>query len=250
LGTTRYTYNQALEYLNNNQCYPDHIQVRNKLVPKKNIPNDKKWILDTPKNIRAEAIRDLCKGFKSKNSNPKKFRCRKDFRQSFTISKHDLKENLNLYPKILGKNSALFVKEKVDYINRTKKRSITKIVNDEKIKKKFIKTFSEVEFDIKIVHEKTGKWYMCVSETTELLKSENQGQKIIALDPGVRTFLTYYCPNNEIGKIADNVTPNLINYLSKTDKLRSRMDKEKGIRKKKILTMAYYRRNEKLKKHN
>lgn len=48
----------------------------------------------------------------------------------------------------------------------------------------------------------------------------------VSLDPGVRTFQTYYSPNGVYGKLGDNMK-NIINLLyEKIDKLKSFMTKE------------------------
>ena len=77
IGTSRYVYNRALHATKQGEKM-NFYQLRNKYVIAKNNPLVKEWETETPKDIRAEAINDMTKAFKSaisnlKNNNIQKF---------------------------------------------------------------------------------------------------------------------------------------------------------------------------------
>jgi len=242
MGTARYTYNQALSYINYKKIYPNFIKVRNAIVPKDKIDDDKQWIINTPKNIRAEAVKDLCNAMITNIKSGKKFKMRfrskKDNLQSITIGKEDLKEALILYPTILKENKQLIVKEDINYVEFKRKRTITKEINKQnkgsksnnkktKNTKKKIKKIityiykNQLECDCKIILSKTGKWYLCITESKNII-TDNQSGKIASLDPGIRTFQTLYSPNGICESIGENVCQRIVTYGLKIDRLISK----------------------------
>ena len=68
MGTRRYVYNKALEKIKNGEK-ANFYDLRNKIVTAKNNDTINDWELDTPKDIRAGAIRDLVKNHKTAFSN-------------------------------------------------------------------------------------------------------------------------------------------------------------------------------------
>tara|TARA_B100000315_G_scaffold207179_1_gene201878 strand:- start:81 stop:467 length:387 start_codon:yes stop_codon:yes gene_type:complete len=79
LGTARYTYNQTIHKIKNEKQSINFYILRNRIVPKKKISNKNKWILDTPKDIRASAVKEVVMAYKSgftnlKNKNIKTFK--------------------------------------------------------------------------------------------------------------------------------------------------------------------------------
>ena len=77
IGTSRYVYNKTLNATKNGEKM-NFQTLRNKYVTSKNNPLINEWELETPKDIRAEAIRDMIKAFNIaminlKNNNIKSF---------------------------------------------------------------------------------------------------------------------------------------------------------------------------------
>jgi putative transposase len=70
-----------------------------------------------------------------------------------------------------------------------------------------------------------GRWYLCVPETITITKPENQG-RIVAIDPGIRAFATFYSPD-ECGQIADGDYGRLVRLAQHLDDLLSRLDKKR-----------------------
>ena len=70
-----------------------------------------------------------------------------------------------------------------------------------------------------------GRWYLCVPETVTVHPAENQG-RIVAIDPGIRAFATFYSPD-ECGQIASGDYGRLVRLAQHLDDLLSRLDKKR-----------------------
>lgn len=90
-----------------------------------------------------------------------------------------------------------------------------------------------------------GKWFLAVPHIAKLRKSENQGS-VVALDPGIRSFLTFYSPDysGHLGKGDFSRIQRLCHHL---DKLISKRDRCKLKQKRRSLTTAAIRMRGKIK---
>ena len=154
--------------------------------------NDTEWVLNTPSPIRDEAIQDLLKAYKSnyakfkkkkKLNKPKKKQKKEDFiihfkskkNKSDSIVIHDQCWNKGrMYPIRFGKEPLVGVELLPDKLG----------------------------YDTRLQRTRFGKFYLCILKPLEI-KPDNQGPysningegNVIALDPGVRTFMTGYDPS-------------------------------------------------------
>ena len=91
--------------------------------------------------------------------------------------------------------------------------------------------------DLRLVKE-YNKWYIVIPITlqnTVLEVSENQRNgDVVALDPGIRTFMTFFTENGYFGKIGSNFNK-LLNIQFKIDALISKKDLSKDKKKKRNL---------------
>ena len=59
---------------------------------------------------------------------------------------------------------------------------------------------AELHYDARLVMNRLGEFYLCIPQPLEIW-TENQGptqsDAVIALDPGVRTFITGYDPSGQ-----------------------------------------------------
>lgn len=222
IGTCRYLYNQVLHNVKKGEKV-NFIKLRDKYVTADNIDLDKLWMLDTPKEVRANSVADLCKAYSSTIENLKRgninhfnmqYRKRKNIFQSIVIPHSSITKEGNslfIYKRLLKNISLRF--DKRDHIN-------------------------EYKFDCRLIHKKPNVWYLCVPFTKEKsLGIENQDAKIISLDPGVRTFLTGYSPNGETLKVADGCIGRITRLCIFMDRLKSAID-DKNVRCKKRLRMV------------
>jgi putative transposase len=77
-----------------------------------------------------------------------------------------------------------------------------------------------------------GDFYINVSYKTTTNQLENNCQ-VVAIDPGVRTFLTYFSEEN-CGKIGEKSASRIQRLCYHLDDLIGRMTKEKGGKKRNI----------------
>ena len=207
-GTTRYIYNKILDKINKKVEKINFEQLRNKYIPKNNMEINNFWMLDVPKEVRTEAIRDLCKAYTSTRSLLKSgkinhfkmnFRSKKDNGQSFVIPHSAIKmegNNLYLYKGLLKENSKI-------RINKREK-------------------LPNIEFDCRIKLIKPNVCYIYIPYSTNEIKSiENQNTKIISLDPGIKIFQTGYSPNGHVIKIGEDCVSRIIRLGILIDKLKS-----------------------------
>ena len=109
--------------------------------------------------------------------------------------------------------------------------------------------FSEREFlkndicDCRLINDH-GRWYLSVPQKTTTMPTENQGG-IVALDPGVRNFLTYFSEDGRFGWLGIHAFDIIMKLNLKRDKLLSRLaltkDKKKKCKLKRTLNRTYHR---------
>ena len=109
--------------------------------------------------------------------------------------------------------------------------------------------FSEREWlkndicDCRLINDH-GRWYLSVPQKITTMPSENQGG-IVALDPGVRNFLTYFSEDGRFGWLGMRAFDRILTLNLKCDKLFSRLsltkDKKKKCKLKRTLNRTYHR---------
>jgi len=228
INTSRYTYNKAIHKIEKEKQKINFYNLRNKLVPKKNIIKSKEWMLDTPKDIRANSIREVVSMYKSaftnlKNGNISKFnmryRSRKLLSEVISIPKtaikiSDDKTKFNLFTTYLKTPIKVF-KELIPDINH----------------------------EIKLLHDKKcNNWYICVPIEYNV-NSDNQGG-IVSIDPGVKTFQTLYDANGSVTQIgSEDMKFILVELYKKIDKYKSLRTTATGRRKKNITSRIFFLNN-------
>ena len=109
--------------------------------------------------------------------------------------------------------------------------------------------FSEREFlkndicDCRLINDH-GRWYLSVPQKITMTATENQGG-IVALDPGVRNFLTYFSEDGRFGWLGIHAFDRILKLNLKRDHLLSRLvltkDKKRKGRLKRTLNRTYHR---------
>jgi len=107
-----------------------------------------------------------------------------------------------------------------------KRLFVRKMKNEKLIFKENIDDF--VFGTITIVREH-GKYYMCFPMKRDRVKSITP-YKAVALDPGVRTFQTFYSEEGICGKIGDGTSKELKKLLILEDKLKSKLTTNKKLK--------------------
>lgn len=195
MGTSRFVYNQTVEHLKQPDTTANWIDIKKWLLP--DLPV---WAKPVPYQIKGIAIRDACLAVKkAKQDFTEKgqyqqvsFRSRKNPKQSLFLPSSALKED-GFYKTIIGK---------VKFTERI-----------------------EAEHDCRLLYQQ-GRWFVCVPTKTERHEAENQG-RMIALDPGVRTFQTAYSADF-CGKIGEGDFQRIYRLCLNLDDLLSRMTQVKA----------------------
>jgi len=208
-GTTRYLYNKTIRMYNQEKFSLTLASCRNKIMKgnKDILDNDPEiWLEDIPYDTRQLAIKSAIGAIKSsfsllKNGHISRFTMRmkskKDKKQIFFVDHRAIK-NLNLFPTKLKENSKLLVHKKYNsYYN-------------------FIP-----ESDC-IIQKDGIYYYILIPKEKEIQIQNNKEDSIISLDPGIRTFQSFYTPDGIVGDIGNKeLTNKILNYENKIDKLKS-----------------------------
>lgn len=201
-GCSRYTYNKTVEYLKQPETKANWKAIKTDLI--QNLPN---WSQETPYQIKSISVRDACKA----TSNAKKkfiqtkepqtihFKSKKNPKQSCFIPKSALTDK-GLYYTISG---CLKISEKIP------------------------DNFS----DSRLTYE-NGRWFIVIPYKVKQKISDNQG-KIVALDPGIRSFISFFSPEN-CGKLGVHDFSRIQRLCSYLDKLISKKSKSTSKRKQSI----------------
>ncbi|MEG4851293.1 transposase [Microcoleus sp. B5-D4] len=160
-GVSRFVYNTTIKYLQEPGTKASWMTIKTGIL--NSLPD---WAKPVPFQIKSIAIKDACSAVKaakqgfSKDGQVRKckFRSRKDTKQSIYVPKSAIKD-CGVYHSILGKCRL--------------KESLPDLLSDGRLTLSY------------------GEYYLVVSEEVQQVKTENQG-RLVALDPGVRTFMTFF----------------------------------------------------------
>ena len=92
------------------------------------------------------------------------------------------------------------------------------------------KNITTIESNVIVKREK-NRYFFCIVMDKEEIKVK-QPREFVALDPGVRTFQTFYSDEDVAGKIGDNICEELIDIGFKVDKIISKLTTDKTIKNK------------------
>ena len=165
VGTARYVYNRTVEYLKQPDMTTNWYRVKKSILP--DLPD---WAKSVPYQIKSIAVRDACKAVKAAKLKCLKgdgfqkvsFRSRRQPIQSIYIPKSAINQK-GVYHTKLGA---------IHYFE-----SLPKAFGDSRL----------------VRHN--GRYYLTVSYKVQLHIGENQA-RVVALDPGIRCFQTFYSENS------------------------------------------------------
>jgi putative transposase len=171
-GTARWTYNQCLDSVQRKMCGLTKKELRAKFVNNCNFITENQWVIETPYEVRDAAMGDLIKNYASNFAKNKKNNVTSKFELKFR-SRKDKQESVYIRWRDWGKRSGAYA-------------FLANMKTSEPI--------SVLKFDSRITRTKLGHYYLCTPVPIER-RDENQvpfTNKIVALDPGVRKFMTTY----------------------------------------------------------
>lgn len=179
-----------------------------------------KWMKEVPYDVRQLAVKCFAWAFNAAVVLKKNKHIRK-FEHKYLTAKKDNVCYIN--KKALSTDFRLF---------KQKLKSKDKLKFRKKMKKALLKITNNGDFPI--IKDCAGRYYLCLIEKKKIIsKNIESKDSIVALDPGVRTFQTYFS-QHECGTIGDNISNNLKTINEKIDNLESLKTTAKSKRKRNI----------------
>ena len=212
-GVSRKFYNETLTtYKNGSEKTWDKVY---KDIAEQNKEHD--YIKSVPYQIKKIAVRDYNKALFINKIKAKrlgkpfemKFRSKKNPKQSCYIPKSAISSS-GIYHTIAGK---LKMKERAWFEN-------------------------EDIIDCRLVLE-FGKWFIVIPKEIKTSPIENQ-EGVVAIDPGVRTFATYFSTEGYFGKLGKEAFDRILKLNLKIDKLLGKISTEKDKNKKSNLKRSIF----------
>lgn len=174
--------------------------LREKCVHNKLFETENQWVRDTPYEIRDSAMNDVLLAYKTSFAAKRQkfvvnFKSRKASSDSIAIGSRQWRTGGIPFPSFFGKTplkSAEPIPDKLDYDCRLQRTSV-------------------------------GNFYLCIPKPL-VIRSENQApkEKLVALDPGVRTFQTGFTDDSEIVEFGTKDIDKILSLCRHLDKLQSR----------------------------
>jgi len=206
-GVCRWTYNQCAQALNQKAVSANKKELRAKFVNLSNFDTQNQWVKEVPYDVRDEAMNDTLKALKAYkakkavNQNGFTFRYRsKRDEQSLTI----LKKHWGCKS---GSSSRLFSSAVLKTSRTTKPLP------------------EELPHDSRLIKDKLNRYYLCIPMDQVLKPNPRTPAKMVAIDPGVRTFLTCYDQEGHITEIGKGDKTRLFQLGLCADKLQSKIKK-------------------------
>ena len=164
-------FNQTIDYIRSCVNFsPSWMEIKKDLL--KQLP---KWCEDVPFQIKGIAVKEAHQAYWKAKGHPG-FRSRKNPTQSCYVPKSAIKVS-GIYPRVSGKDLH------------------------------YSESLPEMPLDSRLIYQ-YNEWFLSVPHKIKTHVAENQG-RVVALDPGVRTFQTFYSENvagqigyNDFGRIS------------------------------------------------
>ena len=212
MGTARWTYNRVVDAIRNKRCKANKTELRARVLNRRCLlETPLEWVLETPYDVRDEAMADVLKAIKANVAAKRtkfhlKFRSRKDNQQSIVVLKKHWKHQTGIYSSVFGAD---------------KLRSPEKLPDT-------------LDFDSRLVKTRLGHWYLCLPLQLQMVdlgekQAKDDVDGVIALDPGVRTFMTGYDPSGKVWEWGKEDIGRIYRLCHAIDKLQSKWS-QKNVR--------------------
>lgn len=223
-GCRRWIYNKCLDAIKNHKIKATKKSLREFVINNKNFKTENKWMINYEYDLRDEAMNDLLNNIKTNLSKGGKFQIK--FKSKKDMNKRN--ESLSVLAKKWNKKNNFY-----SQIFRP-----DKVKSSEKLPEK-------LDYTSRLKRTPTNKYYFCFPKVLEL-KGENQANKIIFIDPGVKTFLTGYDPDGKIIIWGERDIGFIARLQHYRNKLHGKIVKSKNKRKKISYRKAMIRINERI----
>lgn len=215
----RFTYNKCVEEYNKKEVKKITLKhFRSHCVNSDSfLLKDKKWIFDTPYEVRDGAMVDFVEAVNYQEENKKNHIKNKNYTDGNFKMKYKTKKDSSNSILIRKKfyNSGIF------YTTFWKDKNNVKI---DKLIKSREPLPDKLLYDTRLQRTRLGKFYLCVMKRDPVKKSLNNLENTISLDPGVRTFMTGYDMNGNIWEWGVKDINKIFRLARRIDKLQTRID--------------------------
>lgn len=233
-GTFRWTYNQILQAVKKGDVPLQKNKIRAKFINNCNFEADEKlkWVTDTPYEIRDAAMSDLLAAYKTNYAKRKK---NKD--HTFEIkwkSKKAPTDSFAIHHKRYKTGGKIFE----SFWRRDMQKPKDHEENQPRISP-FLRGFERLpkalDHAARLQRTRNGEFYLCIVTTVspvevarESVPSHKASDRVIALDPGVRSFMTGFSPGKQgVMEWGVGDRTRLFRLCCAFDDLQSRWSKEK-----------------------
>jgi IS605 OrfB family transposase len=221
-------YKQANYLVDESKLIPNFRDVRNKLIIKVVDMNEiNEWEKLIPSHVKATAIQDA---FTSFDVNIKKHLIHYSTRKSSAIRNKTDSFEYNMFEiKERTKLKSFAISYRAIFLaNQTIMPRLTE--NDKfHIKKRKLNSLLNKHIgDSRVVYEYPNRWFLCLSMEKPTYNILNKPNSIVTLDPGVRTFQTFYSPQGIAGKIGNDLHKKIYSINTQIDNMQSCHDKSKA----------------------
>lgn len=206
LGISRYTYNATVAYLKEPGTKVSWMGIKTSIIS--SLPE---WADAAPYQVRSIAVKEACKAVSNAKrryvemhkSADVRFRTRKTTRQSCYIPKLAINEK-GFFTRVLGVMQ-------------------------------YAEQLPIIEYDCRLIYE-YGKWFVSVpfKRTVNIPKTK---ELIVSLDPGIRTFQTYYSLTGA-GSIGQRAWEKILGYCYELDKLTTKLSSSHRARRQNLKRAA------------
>ena len=205
-GVSRFVFNRTVEYLQQPETKANWKAIKGEIL--NSLPD---WCNCVPYQIKSIAVKDACqavsnakkKCMNGEGFNRVRFRSRKKPVQSCYIPKSAVKEK-GIYPTKLG---CLSYKEPLP------------------------ETYGDCRLILAY-----NEYFLVIPQPVEVKATENQG-RVVALDPGIRTFLTFFSESS-YGWLGKKANEKIQKLCFKLDRLVSKISKAKSKQKRRMKRAA------------
>jgi putative transposase len=205
-GVCRWTYNQCAHAINEKRIRLNKKELRAAFLNNTNFETVNTWVKDVPYDIRDEAMNDALKAVKAHKAKKKenqttfnlKYRSRRDPTQSVVV----LEKHWNHHKT--GVYSPIFAPDKLKCHE-----------------KGYSPLPAKLPHDSRLLRDKNKRYFLCMPIALSLKDTSAQLQagRVVAIDPGVRTFLTTYDQDGEVSEWGKGDQTRLYRLAVHVDKL-------------------------------
>ena len=246
-GVCRKVYNNGVALLREEHL--SYGELNKRLVTSDSLTEEeKKYMLEVPTRMRKGAVEQLWDAYqgylekrkKDSKARPPKFRSYKALKESMVIKKETA--HLVMGGRNDGKNGFLFQKKNGSYRPGKKFRGQDIIISPESdlcknepltisCKPSIIQKIREMKSrdelsDMTLIRSKwVNRYWLCIPYKITIPTTESFPDNILAIDPGVRTFQTWYRSDGSFGKNGDEARKRLQSMNRKISNLQSQLDK-------------------------